>query len=320
MPSSPIAFTPLTKERIWGGRRLEAWGKQLPDEVAIGESWEVVDRAEAQSVVAGGPLAGRTLHELWADRRGELFGARAEAAGDRFPLLVKLLDARETLSVQVHPPARVAVELAGEPKTEMWVLADADPGAHLYAGTRAGVTEERFRAALEAGEDVSGLLHRLDVVTGDAMFIPSGRVHAIGAGCLIFEIQQSSDTTYRVFDFNRPGADGELRELHVPQSLASIDFADAEPSLLAGDGERVVACAHFVVSRWLLHGARAATAPGECALFCVLAGEVRCGARTFSRGASFLVPAGDDDLVVDGEGAQVLVVELPEPDGTSPGE
>ncbi len=214
----PLAFTPLFMERVWGGRALEGLGKALPAGQRVGESWEIVDRADAQSVLATGPHAGTGLNALWSGPdRERLFGARSRDAGDRFPILVKLLDARETLSVQVHPPASVAEELGGEPKNELWYLLGASEDAHLFAGLRSGVTRERFAATLEAGEDVSGLLHRIPVAEGDALFIPSGRVHAIGAGCLIVEIQQNSDTTYRVSDFDRPGLDGRPRELHVPR-------------------------------------------------------------------------------------------------------
>jgi len=145
-------------------------------------------------------------------------------------LLVKVLDAREKLSLQVHPPAQVAAVLGGEPKTEMWYIADATPGAELYAGLRRGVSRRQFEEKIQAGS-VAECFHRLSVRPGDAMFLPSGRVHAIGAGLIIFEIQQNSDTTYRVFDWNRLGLDGQARPLHIRQSLASINFDDFEPSL-----------------------------------------------------------------------------------------
>lgn len=305
----PIAFVPLFMERVWGGRTLEeTFGKELPEGAVIGEAWEVVDRPEAQSVVAGGPLEGVSLEALWSGPdREAIFGRRA--SGDRFPILVKLLDARDTLSVQVHPPTHLADELGGEPKNELWYLAGTAPGAHLFAGLRAGVSQEQFSRALEAGEDVSELLHRIDVEVGDSLFIPSGRVHAIGAGCLIVEIQQNSDTTYRVFDFNRPGLDGEPRELHVPQSLASIDFSDVEPALRPpGDGV-IASNEFFTVTRRTLTGPETVTAPGECALVCVLTGEAGCGGEAFGPGTFFLVPA-DTQLPVSGP-AEVLVTELP---------
>jgi mannose-6-phosphate isomerase len=313
MKPAPLTFTPLFMERVWGGRGLqEAFGKPLPDGAPIGESWEVVDRPEAQSVVASGPLAGVELHQLWREDRERIFGARAAGAGDRFPILVKLLDARETLSVQVHPPAHLAEELDGEPKNELWYVAGAAPGANLFAGLRRGVSQDEFSAALKAGEDVSAMLHRIEVQIGDALFIPAGRVHAIGAGCLVVEIQQSSDTTYRVFDFNRPGLDGKPRELHLPQSLASIDFSDLEPALRPpGDG-LVLANENFTVTRRRIESAaEQVTTEGECAIVCVLTGETRCGNERFGSGSFFLVPADTGSALPVSGPAEVLIIELP---------
>jgi len=156
-----------------------------------------------------------------------LLGDAADCAG-RFPLLIKLLDAQDTLSLQVHPPASVAPELGGEPKTEMWYIADAQPDAGLFVGLKQGVDRARLRAR-HRGWHRGGVRAPRAGEMGDAMFLPSGRLHAIGAGLVIFEIQQNSDTTYRVFDWNRVGLDGKPRELHVAQSLASIDFNDFEP-------------------------------------------------------------------------------------------
>ena len=149
-------------------------------------------------------------------------------------MLVKILDARESLSLQVHPSNETAAKFGGEPKTEMWYIANAAPGAELYVGLRRGVTRQEFERKLEAGT-VAECFHRVPVRAGDAMFLPSGRVHAIGPGLVIFEIQQNSDTTYRVFDWNRVGLDGRPRALHIPESLASIDFNDFEPSLIRSD-------------------------------------------------------------------------------------
>jgi mannose-6-phosphate isomerase len=225
----PITFHPLFKERVWGGRRLEQlYGKALPPGVPIGESWEITDRPEGVSVIANGPLAGRDLRWLMEQHAGELLGG-AKHSG-HFPLLVKILDAQDKLSLQVHPPPQMAVELGGEPKTEMWYVADATPEADIFVGLRRGVTREEFTHKVADGT-VAGCFHRHLVRHGDVMFLPSGRVHALGAGSVIFEIQQNSDTTYRVFDWNRVGLDGKPRELHVPQALASIDFNDVEPPL-----------------------------------------------------------------------------------------
>src|SRR5215217_528612 len=212
-PLYPMVFHPIFKERVWGGRTLEAlYGKRLPPDVPIGESWEIADRPGAESVVANGPLARRTLRWLMRQHRADLLGDAAPSAGDRFPLLCKILDARDKLSLQVHPPAR-AQEL-GEPKTEMWYIAAADPGAELYVGLKRGVTREAFEHGIRDGR-VADCFHRIEVHAGDAMFLPSGRVHAIGAGLVIFEIQQNSDKTFRVYDWDRPGLDGRPRDLHV---------------------------------------------------------------------------------------------------------
>jgi mannose-6-phosphate isomerase len=243
----PLTFQPIFKERVWGGRKLEElYQKPLPPGVPIGESWEISDRPCDASVVANGPLAGKDLHWLMQNHGRELLGeARAEAG--RFPLLVKLLDAREKLSLQVHPPAQKSVQLGGEPKTEMWYIADAAPGAELFVGLKRGVTREDFEQRIAAGT-VADCFHRVAVRPGDAMFLPSGRVHAIGAGLVIFEIQQNSDTTYRVFDWNRVGLDGKPRQLHVAESLASIDFNDFEPLLAprAGRTQNHLECRSLV--------------------------------------------------------------------------
>jgi mannose-6-phosphate isomerase len=225
----PFIFHPIFKERVWGGREIERlYGKKLPPGKPIGESWEISDRPGDESVVANGKFAGTNLRWLMENHAAEILGGAQPATGNRFPLLCKILDAREKLSLQVHPPANKAAELGGEPKTEMWFIADTAPRAELYAGLKHGVTRAEFEKKIRDGS-VAECFHRIPVKAGDAMFLPSGRVHAIGAGLVIFEIQQNSDTTYRVFDWNRVGLDGKPRELHVAESLASIDFNDFEP-------------------------------------------------------------------------------------------
>lgn len=226
----PIKFNPILKERIWGGTRLsDLYSRELPAGVPIGESWEICDRNEGVSIIANGKYEGQTLRWLMEKFEGPLLG-KSRSQNGSFPLLIKILDAREKLSLQVHPPAGRAAELNGEPKTEMWFITHAEPEADLYVGLRSGVTPEEFEARIEDGS-VAGCFHHIPVRKGDCMFLPSGRVHAIGAGNVIFEIQQNSDTTYRVFDWNRVGLDGKPRELHVEASLKSINFNDFEPSL-----------------------------------------------------------------------------------------
>ena len=192
--TAPLTFQPIFIERMWGGRRLESeFHKKLPPRKRIGESWEIVDRSEAQSVVTGGPLGGRTLHELWTQQREEIFGDLADTP--RFPLLIKILDAQEKLSLQVHPPENVASKLGGEPKSEFWYVAAANPDAEVFVGFREPITRDMFEEKLRNGT-VIDYIHKIAVRAGDAIFLPAGRVHAIGAGNLLIEIQQNSDTTY----------------------------------------------------------------------------------------------------------------------------
>jgi mannose-6-phosphate isomerase len=227
----PLTFRPIPKERVWGGTQLkELYGKLLPPGVPIGESWEVSDRPGDVSTIINGPLAGRDIGWLLKHHSSEIMGDARLQEGC-FPLLIKILDCQQKLSLQVHPPAAKAAQLGGEAKTEMWYIATAKPGAELYVGLKRGVTPQLFEQKIHSGT-VADCFHRVTIRSGDAMFLPSGRVHAIGGGSVIFEIQQNSDTTYRVFDWNRVGLDGKPRSLHVAESLASIDFNDFEPSLI----------------------------------------------------------------------------------------
>ncbi len=295
--SEPLVFQPVYQERVWGGRKLNEWLKRrLPNDQPFGESWEMVDRPEAQTVVREGSFAGLTLGELWQHQRAEIFGSGA--VGERFPLLLKILDATKDLSIQVHPPAEAAEALGGEAKTEMWYVAHAMPGAKLYAGLKSGVTREDFEATIRDGGDLAAKIHEIEVKTGDCLFIPSGRIHAIGAGLLIYEIQQNSDTTYRVFDWNRKGLDGKPRQLHIDESLASIDFGDIEPGVInpgnPGDsGELLVGCKHFNVEKWTLERgeSRIAGGNGEFAVITVIQGQIGCGTSVFGPGRFFAIPA-----------------------------
>jgi len=169
--NEPIIFEPLFMERVWGGRQLESiFHKSLPPGTRIGESWEVVDREEAQSVVHAGPLKGMTLHEVWTRMREPVFGAGFVSTAPRFPLLLKILDCQERLSVQVHPPAAVAAELNGEPKTEMWYVAETRLDSDVFAGLKPGVGRAEFERALDTG-DVGDKLHRIEVKAGQSRFV-----------------------------------------------------------------------------------------------------------------------------------------------------
>ena len=284
--SRPIRFSPYYQSRVWGGRRLETvLHRTLPDaSTPFGESWEVSDRSEAMSATADGV----TLNELWQKHRAEVFGG-LKSDSPCFPLLMKILDACDDLSIQVHPPASCAVELGGDPKTEMWFIAHADPGAKIYVGLKNGVTRAQFDAALQNGT-LDQVVHVLEPVTGDCLFIPSGRIHAIGAGLLIYEIQQNSDTTYRVFDWNRVGLDGKPRALHVQESMQSIDFADCEPCVqqVQSNGT-LVNCEYFNVK--VLSGSKQAGVPGESLTIAVVSGRITICGTTLKAGDFALVPA-----------------------------
>jgi mannose-6-phosphate isomerase len=299
----PLTFHPIFKERVWGGRKLEElYHKNLPPRVPIGESWEISDLPSDVSVVANGPLAGKNLHWLMENHATEILGGAKPASGNRFPLLCKILDAREKLSLQTHPPAHKAIELGGEPKTEMWFIADAGPSADLFVGLKHGVTRAEFEKKIQTG-DVADCFHRISVRAGDAMFLPSGRVHAIGAGLVIFEIQQNSDTTYRVFDWNRAGLDGQPRELHIAQSLASIDFNDFEPKPVQSkftSGEiksrPLVNDPSFNVEAWKLNpGAHCSLKPKKLQIIAVTGGwlEIKSGSTSvnLAPGQFCLIPA-----------------------------
>jgi mannose-6-phosphate isomerase len=279
---------------MWGGRRLETeFHKNLPPQKRIGESWEIVDRPEAQSIVAGGPLRGKHLHELWSRHRQEIFGDVPETA--RFPLLIKILDAQEKLSLQVHPPENIASRLGGEPKSEFWYVAAADPNAELFLGFREPTTRDRFEKMLCDGTAIDHI-HRIAVQAGDTVFLPAGRVHAIGAGNLLIEIQQNSDTTYRAFDWNRTDpTTGTKRELHLEQAIQCIDFEDVRPKPIQSEGELLISHSFFEIRKWNLDGAREAVPLGQFAIVCCLTGNVSCANTEFSSGVVFLIPAHLED-------------------------
>jgi mannose-6-phosphate isomerase len=306
-------FKPIYQERIWGGQHLAGlFGRTLPEGKKIGESWELVDRPEACSDILSGPgiTAGtrQNLHTLWQDKRVEVFGTRSPELA-RFPILIKLLDAQENLSVQVHPPKGQA----GEPKTEMWYFLETTDEARIYVGLRKGVTREAFEKAIGTPE-LAKQLHAVHPQQSDAMFLPSGRVHAIGAGCVILEIQQNSDTTYRVDDWGRVDENGKPRTLHREEALAAIRFNDTEPQLVQPHGEKVVVCPYFSVERAYIY-------PGEYRVWTsdhgsfqyhfLAQGELKIDDRVFKRGESWLVPATSESYNLEpmGEGAELVTVQ-----------
>lgn len=293
----PLAFSPIYQTRVWGGRRLEsALGRSLPPAEPVGESWEIVDRPEAQSIVSSGPFAGRSLRELISTRGAEVMGP-AWPVTRRFPILVKWLDCRERLSLQVHPPAAVAPELGGEPKTENWYIAQSAPDAELIVGLKRGVSRAAFEEAI-AAHTVEQCVHHFPVAAGDSILVRSGQVHAIDAGNLILEIQQNSDTTYRVYDWGRVGLDGRPRQLHVKESLRSIDWQDFEPAPLrsAPTSGVIAECAEFRIRRCVLGAGDRIHIRGQeqPRLLSVVSGSLRaCGDQP----AEFGLRCGDNVLL-----------------------
>lgn len=303
-----LRFKPIYQQRVWGGRALEtALERTLPPETPIGESWEIVDRPEAQSVIAGGTLDGQTLRAAIERHGADIMGPNWPAARP-FPILVKWLDCRERLSLQVHPPASVASELRGEPKTENWYIAQTGPGAELIVGLKKGVTREQFERAI-ANNTVEQCVHHFRVAAGDSILVQSGQVHAIDAGNLILEIQQNSDTTYRVYDWGRVGLDGKPRKLHIAESLRSIDWNDFEPAPLraAPTGGVIADCAEFRIRRLVLGSGERLHLPAseQPRILSVVSGTVRAslenghGTRAplgqkLPRGANVVVPYAAD--------------------------
>jgi len=304
-------FEPLAQERIWGGRNLERFGRVLPDGRKIGETWELVDRPEAQSQIEG---AGQTLGSLWsgADRK-KIFGTRSPKT-DHFPILIKLLDAEEKLSLQVHPPAGKAKSLGGEPKTEMWFFLETKPEAEIYVGFKRGVGRVEFEIALKEGK-VAECFYRQKTEPGEAMFLPSGRVHAIGAGNVILEIQQNSDTTYRVDDWGRKDEQGKSRALHVKEALESIQWSDVEPAFVQPRGERLLVCDFFKVTRWWLAREEVreiVTDRGTFRFLFVADGKIQTeGGEEWGKGAARFVTADEDSVILRGvEESTVVQVEF----------
>lgn len=223
----PLKFEPFLRTMVWGGDKIARYKQIETDVPSIGESWEISGVNEHLTAVANGPLAGKTIAELVAQYKDALVGGKVYAEyGDEFPLLVKFIDARADLSIQVHPNDAMALKHHGEGfrgKTEMWYVVGADPGACLYSGLKTAVTPEEYAAKVADGT-VTDILARYEVRPGDVFFLPAGRIHAICSGCFVAEIQQTSDLTYRIFDYGRLGLDGKPRQLHTELAREAIDY------------------------------------------------------------------------------------------------
>jgi len=244
----PLKFRPIYKQRIWGGQELrEVFNKDIPADEKIGESWELADLPDDKSVIANGELAGQTLSSAIEKYPKEITGD--ENFAGPFPLLIKFLDAEDVLSVQVHPDSETCRRLGkGEPKTECWYIISAAPGAVIYKGLKKGVSKEDFAEAIAKGS-VADMLTKVPVEAGQCHFLPAGTAHSIGAGLLIAEIQTPSDTTYRVFDFNRVDDAGKARELHIEEALESIHFGTCGDNLSVTTMGRLADCEYFRIDK-----------------------------------------------------------------------
>ena len=312
----PFTFTPLLKERIWGGERLGVlFGRRIAPGEKIGESWDLVDLPGQSSVIRTGPLGGLTLNQALRGEGRAITGWNHPPAS--FPLLVKLLDCRDVLSVQVHPDAAACRRLGtGTPKTECWYVIEARPGAVIYKGLKPGVTRKRFKQAIQEAR-AADLLAVQEASVGECHLLPAGTPHALGPGLVIAEIQTPSDTTYRVFDWNRVGADGRRRPLHVREALESINFQATGEKLPVTAAGRVVAADEFTVDKQVLHaGEQIKMTPGRMRVLVCVAGN---GAFTdamvrlpFTAGDTYCVPAIWEGELQVGQETVLLSVTVPD--------
>ena len=249
-----IKFEPLLKQTLWGGSKIIPF-KHLDAQLEnVGESWEISGVSGNETIVANGQYKGMSLNQLVRELKGSLVGEENyQRFGDEFPLLIKFIDACQDLSIQVHPTDEIAHRQGkSRGKTEMWYSLESAPGAQLYNGLKQQITPEQYKEMV-ADDTITGALARYEVKEGDVFFIPAGRIHAIGAGCFVAEIQQTSDVTYRIYDFKRKDKNGNYRELHTQLASESIDYTvldnyrtDYEP--VKNEGTQVVTCPYFTTA------------------------------------------------------------------------
>lgn len=320
----PLLFLPVYKNYLWGGERIRATFGRTDAPHPCSESWEVSAHPDGMSVIENGPWAGQTLEALCQTHGEALLGSFCETRA--FPLLVKIIDAQARLSVQVHPDEAAAERFGGDPKTEMWVVLDAAPDAFVCAGLKKGVTPRMFQDAIEAGR-VGTLLRPIAVRPGRSVFVPGGLVHAIGEGCLMLEIQQNSNTTYRVHDWDRTGPDGRPRALHVRQALEVINWHAPELDLLApipmtpanpaNTRQRLLRCDFFTVEQFTLNDPEP-VCPNKTSFRILFTPDTPVRIHwadetlTLPSGRSCLIPAHMPNYTLSGEtpGASVITVEL----------
>ena len=236
-----LIFKPIYKERIWGGQNLKYFFKRdIQSKIKIGESWEIVDRPDEVSIVSRGDFYGQTLREIIEKNYNILLGPKWKA-NKRFPILVKWLNCEKTLSLQVHPPKSIALLLGGESKTENWYIVKSQKKSNIFLGLKNGISKQQFiNTLMKESHKLKNLLHSFHVEEGDSVFVPSGTIHAIGNGNIILEIQENSNTTYRVYDWDRIDKNKNKRKLDIEKSLMSINFEDFEPNKCYFDNKNEV--------------------------------------------------------------------------------
>lgn len=307
----PMFMEPIFKETVWGGEKIKTtFGKQITSQ-HTGESWEVAAHANGQSRIRSGYMAGMTLQEAIDAAPEQIMGKEvAKQYGTHFPLLIKIIDANDNLSVQVHPDDAMARKLEGpneNGKTEMWVVLDAKPDAKLIYGFQKDITQEAFAEAIEE-QTLENLVNWIPVSKGDTFFIPAGTLHAIGAGILIAEIQQNSDTTYRVYDFGRLGLDGKPRELHVEKAKQVTKLTSSKGSERS-DIDQGVCCPYFQTYRRILKGKQNINvAPEHFQILMILEGGGVINGQPFCKGDSILLPAAMEQAVLEGEATYLQIM------------
>ena len=310
-PIQPMFMEPIFKETVWGGTKIRSvFGKEIPSE-HTGESWEAAAHANGQSRIRSGYMAGMTLQEAVTEAPEAVMGTEVTAKfGTHFPLLIKIIDANDNLSVQVHPNDEMAHRLEGpqeDGKTEMWVVLEAKPGARLIYGFRQDVTAEEFAATIEE-QRLDELVNWIPVKKGDTFFIPAGTLHAIGAGILIAEIQQNSDTTYRVYDFGRLGLDGKPRELHTEKAKQVTDLSSSLGKEFS-DIDAGVCCDFFKTYRRVLSGqTEIEVDPAHFQILMVLEGSGQINGAPFQMGDTILLPAAMGAACLEGEAVYLQVM------------
>lgn len=313
----PLKFTPILKSLIWGGEKIINYKSLNSDQKMVGESWELSGVKGDESVVANGELAGKTITELLQEYGSELIGDdNYKKFGNEFPLLIKFIDARDDLSIQVHPDDTLAKERhQSKGKTEMWYVVDADKRAKLRSGFKHKVSKEEYLESV--GEDkVCDILQEYEVNAGDLFFLPAGRIHSIGKGCFIAEIQQTSNITYRIYDFNRKDSDGNTRELHTELALDAIDYSVEEDyrteyNRVAKDIEvELVQCNYFKTS--LLELSKSTKLDysklNSFVIFICLEGSAKINSTPLAKGETLLLPATTLIADIDTDGGKFLAV------------